>query len=183
MIKKLCFWLIVSLFSVYQIRAQKYITRTGNTQFKASKEAFEPIEAINKSTSVIFKIDTGDIAAQLFISAFQFKVALMQEHFNENYMESDLFPKATFTGKLNNFSINKINEINTYFLEGSLTIRGIQKKVNSEVFISFKNDNILLKTKLIVKPEDFNIKIPSIVNDKIAKDIYIDISYELSEKI
>ena len=78
--------LIVCL-TVCQIAiSQTYFTRTGLTKFKASVEAFEPVEAKNNSTTAILKTQTGDIAAQLFINAFKFRVKLMQEHFNENYM-------------------------------------------------------------------------------------------------
>ena len=87
-------FLLVS-FSTF---AQKYYTKTGNTQFKASVEAFEPVEATNKSTTAIININSGEIASLLFVKAFNFRVALMQEHFNENYMDSGTFPKAIFKG-------------------------------------------------------------------------------------
>ena len=87
-------FLLVS-FSTF---AQKYYTKTGNTKFKASVEAFEPVEATNNSTTAIINVTSGEIASLLFIKAFNFRVALMQEHFNENYMDSGTFPKATFKG-------------------------------------------------------------------------------------
>ena len=88
--------------------AQKYFTRTGTTQFEASEKAFEPVEAINKSTTAILNVKTGEVAAQVFIAGFQFKNALMQEHFNENYMDSCQYPKAIFKGKLKGFSKAKL---------------------------------------------------------------------------
>ncbi len=106
-----CFLLVsISVFS------QKYFTRSGNTNFKASVEAFEVVEAKNNSTTVILKTDTGDIAAQLFINAFQFKVALMQEHFNENYMGSDKYPKAIFRGKIADFNLATVTPKKKYKL-------------------------------------------------------------------
>ena len=90
--------LILFLLISFSTFAQKYFTKTGNTQFKASVEAFEPVEATNNSTTAIININSGEIASLLFIKAFNFRVALMQEHFNENYMDSSTFPKATFKG-------------------------------------------------------------------------------------
>jgi polyisoprenoid-binding protein YceI len=164
------------------IVAQTYFTRTGFTEFKASVEAFEPVEAKNKSTTVILKTATGDIAAQLFINAFQFRVALMQEHFNENYMDSDKYPKAIFRGKILDFDQKSIDENKSYTLTGSLTIRGVKKDVTTTTRIKSDNGKIHLTAAFTVKPEDFGIKIPSIVSNKIAEKINISLDYELIEK-
>ncbi|CAL2062825.1 YceI family protein [Tenacibaculum sp. 190524A05c] len=175
--------IVLTLLVISQITsAQKYFTRTGATEFKASVAAFEPVEASNKSTTVILKSDTGDIAAQLFINAFQFRVALMQEHFNENYMDSDTYPKATFRGKIQNFSLANIDSEKKYPLKGMLTIRGKQKEINTTVSIQLKGDTIILKSEFKLNPNDFGIKIPSIVRKKIAKQINITLQYELVEK-
>ena len=162
--------------------SQTYFTRTGFTEFKASVKAFEPVEAKNNSTTVILKTKTGDLAAQLFITAFKFKVALMQEHFNENYMDSDKFPKAVFRGKLKNFDFNSLSDKQEYDLSGSLTVRGIKKEVNTKMTVKKTGDKIHLLSEITVKPQDFDIKIPSIVRKKIADKIIITINYELVEK-
>lgn len=175
--------IVLTLLIISQITsAQKYFTRTGVTEFKASVVAFEPVEAINKSTTVILKSDTGDIAAQLFINAFQFRVALMQEHFNENYMDSDTYPKATFRGKIQDFSIANMDSEKKYPLKGMLTIRGKQKEINTTFSIELKDDTIILKSEFKLNPNDFGIKIPSIVRKKIAKQINITLHYEMVEK-
>ena len=85
LMKKVLFFLFFSV--TISGASQTYFTRTGTTNFKASVTAFEPVEATNKSTTVILKTSTGAIAAQLFITAFQFRVALMQEHFNRSKYE------------------------------------------------------------------------------------------------
>ena len=79
-----------------QLHAQKYFTRSGITQFEASEKTFEPIEALNITTTVILDANNGNIVSQVFMAGFKFKNALMQEHFNENYMDSYQYPKATF---------------------------------------------------------------------------------------
>ncbi|CAL2104542.1 YceI family protein [Tenacibaculum sp. 190130A14a] len=173
--------LVIVLIS-QSIAAQKYFTRTGTTHFKASVEAFEPVEATNHSSTSILKVDTGDIAAQLFINAFQFKVALMQEHFNENYMDSDTHPKATFRGKLAALSIEKMKSQKEFPLNGILTIRGKKKEVNTIAKVNLQGNTIELQASFSVKPQDFDIKIPSIVRKKIAEQINITIHYELVEK-
>ena len=81
------------------IFSQKMMTRTGEIKFEASMPAFEEIAATNSTVSCIFDETTGDFVALALIKSFKFKAPLMEEHFNENYMESSKFPKATFKGK------------------------------------------------------------------------------------
>ncbi len=173
--------IILLMVGIY-CNAQKYYTRSGITEFKATEKTFEPIEATNKSSTVILDSENGDIVAQIFIASFEFENALMQEHFNENYMESSLYPKGLFKGKIENFSKNKLNDTNEFNLNGTLTIRGKEKRVSSKVNIKEVNRKLILKTSFKIKPEDFNIEIPSIVEEKISKQIQIKILYELIEK-
>lgn len=173
---------ILFLIISQTICAQKYYTRTGLTEFKASINAFEPVEAINNSSSIILKINTGDIAALIPINAFKFKVTLMQEHFNENYMDSYKFPKATFKGKIKNFDKENFASKEKHLVQGVLTIRGISKNINTWAKISKKNDYIIIESNFSVKPENFGIKIPSVVRKKIADKINISLNYELKEK-
>lgn len=175
--------LVISVISSYYSNAQKYYTRSGITEFKASEKAFEPVEAINKSATAIFDIKTGDVVAQVFIASFEFKNALMQEHFNENYMESSRYPKGIFKGKIINFSLDKIKTKSEFNLIGTITIREKEKKITTKVSINEEDKKLIIKSNFIVKPNDFNIKIPSIVQDKIAEQIQIIIKYELVEKL
>jgi len=162
--------------------SQTYFTRTGTTEFKASVEAFEPVEATNNSTTAILKTESGDIAAQLFINAFKFRVALMQEHFNENYMDSNKYPKAIFRGLLKGFDFSEFSEEKEYDLSGTLTVRGVKKEINSKATLKKVGDAIQMTATFSVKPQDFDIKIPSIVRKKIADQINVSINYELVEK-
>ncbi len=163
--------------------AQKYYTKTGLTEFSASVQAFEEVAAKNNSSSAVLKTETGDFAALLFIKGFRFKVALMEEHFNENYMDSDQFPKATFKGKLLGFNNNNLSDTSTEVpLEGVLTVRGVEKDIKTIAQLSKKDDKLILKTTFKVTPGDFNIKIPSIVRKKIAEEIIITAHYELIKK-
>lgn len=171
------------LFVAGTLSAQKYYTKTGTTEFKASVEAFEPVEAKSNSTTAVLKTSTGDIAALLFVKSFHFKVALMEEHFNENYMDSDKFPKATFKGKIEAFDMSKVSESGQEFnINGTLNVRGKDKKINTTATLTKNGDKIVLKSKFSVKPQDFGIEIPSIVREKIAKEINVNLHYELIEK-
>lgn len=180
--KKIILTAFLGILISKNITAQKYLTRTGTTFFKASVATFEPVEATNKSTSAIIKAETGDIAVQLFVSAFKFKIALMQEHFNENYMDSDQYPKATFRGKLQNFSVKNLSEEKEFLLNGTLTVKGKEKKISTKAKVIFKDKKLCLQTTFNVKPQDFNIEIPSIVRKKISEEIKITANYEFSEK-
>jgi len=164
--------LFILIFVSVPIFGQKYYTKTGITEFKASVDTFEPIKAINNSTSVILNVTTGDIASLLFVKAFNFRVGLMQEHFNENYMDSSKFPKATFTGNIQSFKINEITDSDQeYKINGVLTIRGIEKEVSLISKIRRSNEALLLKANFSVLTSDFDIKIPKVVRNKISKEI------------
>lgn len=175
--------LLIMLFVTSYASAQKYFTKTGETEFKASVEAFEPVEAINKSTTVILNTKNGTIAALLFVKAFHFEIALMEEHFNENYMDSDKFSKATFKGKIIDFNIASILEVKKEFkLKGILTVRGKIKEIETDIHLKKVADKIILVSQFDVAPQDFDIEIPNIVRKKIANAIKLKLNYELIEK-
>ncbi len=174
--------IIIILFTSIVCNAQKYYTRSGVTEFNASEKAFEPVVAINNSTTAIFDINTGEVVGQVFIASFEFKNALMQEHFNENYMESSSYPKAIFKGKIDNFSKDRLKTVSEFDLVGILTVRGKEKKISTKVLVKEINKKLIITSNFMVKTEDFYIKIPSIVQEKIANQIQISIKYELVEK-
>lgn len=92
-------FLIALLFIGFQSKAQLFITTTGEVSF-FSKTPMEDIEAVNKNVSSIINTSTNEVAVQMRITNFVFPNKLMQEHFNENYLESEKFPSATFKGKI-----------------------------------------------------------------------------------
>lgn len=173
----LCF--LVAWHSAF---AQKYFTKTGETSFKASVDTFEPVEATSINTTVLFDVNTGEVAALIFVNSFQFEIALMQEHFNENYMNTAEFPKAYFEGNIENFDVNNLGEQSTYTLVGTLTIKGEQQPFNSQVTLKKVNNSLHVNSSFALKAEDFNVEIPSIVRKKIAERILVDLNYVLHEK-
>ncbi|MNQ19376.1 YceI-like domain protein [compost metagenome] len=162
--------------------AQKLITKTGNIKFQASMPSYEEVAAESKSVSAVLDQTTGDFASLVLIKGFRFKAALMEEHFNENYMESEKFPKATFKGKIENFDSSKITSSPKNFtLKGDLTIHGKTKAVSVIVKISKAPNGVNAIGTFEAKPEDFDIEIPSLVRKKIADKIKINYIFLLAK--
>jgi hypothetical protein len=161
---------------------QKMLTRTGEINFEATVPGIEEIAGKSKSSSCVLDVANGDLAALILIKSFKFKSPLMEEHFNENYMESSQYPKSTFKGKIIGFDISKIsNKPSVYSLEGELTIHGVSKKVTTKLNISKNGENIILTGKFFVKPQDYKIEIPSLVKNKIAENVEIDLNFSLNK--
>jgi hypothetical protein len=161
--------------------SQKMMTRTGEIKFEASMPAFEEIAGKNYSVSCILDEATGDFVALALVKAFKFKAPLMEEHFNENYMESSKFPKATFKGKIVNFDAKKLSSKKTEFdLEGDLTIHGVTKKIKTKLALVVNAGKITATSLILVKPQDYNIEIPSLVKDKIAENVKVSINFILA---
>jgi hypothetical protein len=126
--KKLAF-ITLSFLIGNSLFAQKAITRSGEIKFEASMPALEEVAATNKTVSSILDLSNGDFVALALVKAFKFKAPLMEEHFNENYIESTKFPKATFKGKILNFDAKKLTAKKTeYDLEGDLPFLIIPEK-------------------------------------------------------
>src|SRR5690348_13930152 len=129
--------------------AQKIISKTGEVKFEASMPSFEEIAGTNSIASCVLDKSTGDIAALVLIKSFKFKAPLMEEHFNENYMESDRFPKATFKGKILNFDASKLTTNKTaYDLEGDLTIHGVTKRIKTKIVLNNAGQKVAAVTSL-----------------------------------
>ena len=158
----------------------RLIERRGTIDFRASKETFVPVKAQNKNASAIVDLQSGTIASLVLVKEFVFKNALMQEHFNENYMESDRYPKITFQGKIAEFSIAKLEgSPTTFWVKGMISIHGVKRAIEVPMQLSKRNAIIYATSRFSLKPEDFNIKIPKIVRYKIAKEVIITLDFKL----
>lgn len=178
---KTTFWIIFLLAFTLSVSAQKYISKTGHIWFY-SHTAIEDIEAHNNQVASILDAATGDIQFSLLIRSFEFKIALMQEHFNVNYMESETYPKASFKGKITNLDKINFKTDGSYdaLAEGDLTIHGVTKHVSIPGKVIVKNGLPTVQSKFKVLTEDYKIVIPDLVKEKIAKEIEVtvDISYQ-----
>lgn len=184
--KKVIFFVFVSvLFFTQSIQAQKYFTRTGNIIF-SSEAPMEKIEASNQKATSVLDASSGKMEFAVLIKAFQFEKALMQEHFNENYMESDKFPKALFKGAIANMSKVDLATDGSYAVKvkGDLTIHGETKEVETDGTIVVKDGKISATSTFDIAVADYKIEIPKVVRDNIAKIVTIDvkIDYELFKK-
>ncbi len=168
--------LVLSLLMVGNMFAQeKYLTKEGYVSF-FSHSIVEDIKADNNQVVSVVDMETHKIAIQLLMRSFMFEKALMQEHFNENYIESHKYPKAVFSGEMINFNPdNKEVEI-----VGKLKLHGEEKEIKSMATVTVKPDEVIIKGDFKVKVADFNIKIPRVVVNNIAKTIKV--SYELHHK-
>lgn len=177
------FILVFSIVIVQCVFSQKMMTRSGEIKFEASMPSFEEIAATNKSASCIFDQKTGEFVVLGLVKEFKFKVPLMEEHFNENYIESSKFPKASFKGKVANYDATKITSTKTtYDLEGDLTLHGVTKKVKTKIYLFLKDGKVVATSNFNVKAKDYSIAIPSLVKNKIAEDIKIGINFLLETK-
>ena len=184
--KKQIIFLITFLTFAATASAQgTFFTKSGTVEF-FSTTPMEDIEATNRQAVGFLKTDQGSISFGVLVKSFKFKNALMEEHFNENYAESDTYPKAKFKGKITNLSEIDFNKNGTYEAQvtGNLSFHGVTQEVTVTSTLTISDDGILAVSTFKLKPEDFNIDIPSIVRSKIAKEITVklDIDYKLYKK-
>lgn len=170
---------LVLLFSITTTSgfAQKYIDKTTEVSFFSSTP-MEDIDAKTSSAVSIIDASTGAMEFAVLIKAFQFEKELMQEHFNENYMESEKFPKASFKGKITNLSDVNFKQDGTYPVDiaGTLTIHGISKEVNVKGTVKVAGGKVTANSDFRVKPQDYKISIPKVVEEKIAEEIKVTVS-------
>ena len=170
--------LLCVLFSTQGNSQERFLTKNGSITFFSST-VIEDIKADNNQVLSIIDTGKGKMAIAILMKSFMFKKALMQEHFNESYVESDKFPKATFKGNILNFS-EVTSETKKIEVEGEMTIHGITKKMTIEAAITKTEEQILLKGKFFLKISDFNIEVPRVVAKNISKKI--EVTFELDHK-
>lgn len=166
------------LFTLITSAQEKKVTKNGTINFEASVPSFEPVEAKHNSVSAVLNTSTGEIASLALVKGFRFKIALMEEHFNENYAESTKYPKAIFRGKIQNFDVSKLTSNPQKFtIKGTLEFHGKTKEISPETYISKNGDKIEIKSDFILNSDDFDIKIPSIVSKKVSKQVNTQIHF------
>ncbi len=161
----------------------RYMTRNGHIAF-FSATPMENIEGNNHKVTSVWDVTTGAMQFAVLIKAFEFEKALMQEHFNENYMESNTFPKAEFKGKLAGITAEQLKKAGTYEVSvtGDLTIHGVSKPVSAKGKVTVDAAGaITASSDLIVKPEDHGIKIPGVVRKNIAEEITVKVRMEYAK--
>lgn len=163
----------IMLFTGMMGKAQIYIGKTCDISF-FSKGPIEDIYAINKSSKPILNAATNEVAMKITIKAFVFEDKLMEEHFNEKYLESDIYPHATFAGKINEKITDfKKDGINNVTITGKLNMHGVEKEITINAVAIVKNQIISFETKFFVALKDYKIEVPKLVSQNIAEVIEI----------
>ncbi len=157
---------------------EKFLTKTGNASF-FSDGIIEDIKADNSRVLSIIDTKDGSIAIAILMKSFMFEKSLMQEHFNENYVESDTYPKATFKGVIKDFETLSTTPKDVT-VAGDITIHGVTKTVEIRAKITKTDDHIALTGNFPIKLVDFNIKIPTIVIKNIAETVAVN--FDLDHK-
>ena len=126
--------LLFLLFTAFSVIAQdKFFTNTGTINFEASVPLYEEVKAVNRQVAILLEPKTSTFICTVVIKDFRFKLNLMQEHFNENYMESNRYPKAIFKGKIQKFDLKDITEVAKQYVHGSDIKEGMLNRVESTI--------------------------------------------------
>ena len=177
MSSRFCFLLLTAVCFFLHANCQNYMTKTGFIGFY-SKTSMEDIKAENNQVYAVMDPSSHHIAFAVLLKGFIFTKELMQEHFNENYVESDKFPKATFSGVCSGDM--DLNKEGTYqvVIKGDLTLHGVTKAIETTAELDVKKDHITGSSAFKLKPEDFNISIPGIVRDKISNAMSVKVKID-----
>jgi len=169
--KKIILYLLF-LFVSSSVAQEKLSTSNCIINFEASVPLFEAVEAVNEVVECELIPKKSQINFSVPLKDFQFKRDLMKEHFNDNYMESERFPKATFKGIIEKFDLKVLNEVEkTFRIKGTITIRGKSKMISVLAQIKKGNAGVVIKSNFILNTDDFGIEIPSMVIAKISKNV------------
>jgi polyisoprenoid-binding protein YceI len=180
MIKKYFTLILLMVLAVNVDAQEKFFTKTGRITF-FSKAPEKDFEAINKTSSVLFDTKSGALQFSVLMRGFEFERALMQEHFNDNYLESDKYPRSEFKGNITNLSSINFSKDGTYpaKVKGKLTIHGVTKDVESEGSLKIAGGKIDALSEFNILLSDYNISIPAISKNKIGKTILISVDCRL----
>jgi YceI-like domain len=185
MSNKQLFGFILALVAAFAApaNAQKLFTRDGVVRFDATaSNSPESIKAVNKSATCVWDKSSGAVEMAVLVKGFLFERALMQEHFNENYLESSSYPKASFKGKLDNPAAVNMDKDGIYKVNasGTMTMHGVSKPLTVPVVFTVKSGKVSADVNFSLALADYNVDIPALVADKISKMANINIAANLS---
>lgn len=155
-----------------------FVTRNGQIRFNASTP-LEDIEAENTRVNAILKPESGAFGVVLLISEFEFPRKLMQEHFNENYLESEKYPKATFTGNIQGSDLPASTGSCDCVISGSLALHGVTRPLRAVASITRTGSGFKLRSTFTIRPEDHGIEIPKLLFTKIAEEVQVEVDLVL----
>lgn len=182
--KRIFFSAAIIFLTLQTASAQKLYTKNGLVSFFSATIA-ENIKADNNQVLCVLNTQTGELQFSLLNKGFHFPKALMEEHFNENYMESNKYPKSTFKGTVADVAKLSLDKDGTYpvTVSGDLMIHGVTKKITSAGSIIVKGGKVTTSSKFKIKLADYNISVPKTVKDNISESIEITVSCLLDQKM
>jgi len=178
MYKLIVIFILTGSFLTSQAQ-DKYLTRTGTVEFFSSTP-IEDIRANNGQVSSILKTNTKEIFFNVLMRSFRFEKALMEEHFNEKYVESEVYPAAKFKGTiLDEIDFSKDGTYEDVTVEGTMIFHGVEKEISvlATIVVDAAAETIHCTSDFLLKPEDYTIEIPSVVRDKISDDIQVSTQF------
>ncbi|HTN09272.1 YceI family protein [Agriterribacter sp.] len=175
--KKFIFCIGCCVLVISAASAQVYITRTGVIQF-FSKTPLEDIKAENKQVYAAVDLSGKTMAFSMLMKSFLFRKELMQEHFNENYVESDRYPKAIFKGTFTGDVDPQKPQVYPIQVQGVITLHGVEKSINTPATLEITAEGLTGTARFSLLPQDFAITIPGIVRDKIARQIDVQVKVD-----
>jgi len=166
--------LLLVLAGGFASAQEKMTTKTGKVIFEASVPSFEEVKGTSETVTCVLNAKTGEIASQALMKSFRFKIALMEEHFNENYIESRKYPKATFRGKINEFDAASLTSSpKNYTIQGIMEMHGKSKDVAMPAKIRKTDAGIEIVSDFVLNTDDYGIQIPSVVKNKVSKKVNV----------
>lgn len=176
--KKIFFSAVLCCFTLFSTAQDKFFTKTGKVQFDATtSKSPEKVVGINKTAVAVLDKNSGAIQFSVLLKGFEFEQALMEEHFNENYVESHKYPKTEFRGIIvNNKSVNYQKD-GSYpvKVKGKMSLHGVVLDHETDGTLSVKAGKIELKSNIELVLTDYKIDIPGLVADKLSKTAKISI--------
>lgn len=152
---------------------EKIVTKSAAITLEASVPSFQPVAGTNSNVTFVLNPATGEVASLALMKGFQFEMALMEEHFNENYMETDNYPKAVFRGQIEGFDIKSLTE--DYIIKGKLELHGKSKDIKAAAKITKTGSRITIISDFAVNASDFSIPIPSLIKYKLDDRVKVQI--------
>jgi polyisoprenoid-binding protein YceI len=170
--KKIILACLLLVSATLSVSAQTYKTRDGNIYFNPNKNQNDKeYAALSKEATAIFKVETSEVALLVPMKSFHFNNALLEEHFNENYLHTNKYPNGTYKGKLIGFDKSMLSKDGEYKIgsEGKVELHGVTKEFKAPVTLTVKNNVATFSCQFTIRADDFNIEIPSLVKPKLAE--------------
>lgn len=172
---RILFILVLFAVSVNTFGQGRFISKNAYISFYSSTPLEDILGESNEAVSIL-NAETGEVGFQALMTTFHFKKALMEEHFNENFIESDKYPKSKFNGKIEGFKPEMLKgPVSEITVTGQLNVHGVEKTITVPGTLGMENGKLVGTSRFMVVPEDYGITIPALVRDKIGKQMEVTV--------